>query len=45
MKFHDGADFTCADAKYSLEKLADPKRATPSFVTIMEDVFASATCT
>ena len=24
VKFHDGADFTCADAKYSLEKLADP---------------------
>ena len=29
VKFHDGSDFTCADAKYSLEKLADPKRATP----------------
>ena len=27
VKFHDGSDFTCADAKYSLEKLADPKRA------------------
>ena len=45
VKFHDGADFTCADAKYSLEKLTDPRRATPLFVTIMEDVFASATCT
>jgi peptide/nickel transport system substrate-binding protein len=43
--FHDGADFTCADAKYSLEKLTDPQRATPLFVTIMADVFASATCT
>ena len=28
VKFHDGSDFTCADAKYSLEKLTDPKRAT-----------------
>jgi ABC-type transport system substrate-binding protein len=27
VKFHDGADFTCADAKYSIDKLADPKRA------------------
>ncbi len=45
VKFHDGSDFTCADAKYSLEKLTDPKRATPLFVTIMEDVFAGATCT
>src|SRR5215813_4542080 len=23
VKFHDGSDFTCADAKYSLEKLTD----------------------
>src|SRR5499426_2006638 len=45
VKFHDGSDFTCADAKYSLEKLTDPQRATPLFVTIMEDVFAGATCT
>jgi len=44
VKFHDGANFTCADAKYSLEKLTDPKRATPLFVTIMENVFAGATC-
>ena len=29
VKFHDGSDFSCADAKYSLEKLTDPKRATP----------------
>ena len=27
VKFHDGSAFTCADAKYSLEKLADPKRS------------------
>ena len=45
VKFHDGSDFTCADAKYSLDKLADPKRATNLFVTIMEDVFDGASCT
>jgi peptide/nickel transport system substrate-binding protein len=44
VKFHDGSDFTCADAKYSLEKLTDPKRATPGFVTIMGNVFDAATC-
>src|SRR5215831_6613256 len=44
VKFHDGSDFTCADAKYSLEKLTDPKRATPLFVTIMGNVFDAATC-
>src|SRR5499425_1537955 len=45
VKFHDGSDFTCADAKYSLEKLADPKRASPTLVAIMETVFAGASCT
>ena len=45
IKFHDGTDFTCADAKYSLDKLADPKRADRAFVAIMEVVFESATCT
>src|SRR4029434_9925885 len=30
---------------YSVEKLTDPQRATPLFVTIMADVFAGATCT
>jgi len=44
VKFHDGSDFTCADAKYSIEKLTDPKRATPLFVTIMGNVFDAATC-
>jgi peptide/nickel transport system substrate-binding protein len=44
VKFHDGADFTCADAKYSLDKLADPKRSYPTIVGIMEKVFVSATC-
>src|SRR5215467_2736766 len=32
VKFHDGSDFTCADAKYSLEKLTDPKRTNRGFV-------------
>jgi peptide/nickel transport system substrate-binding protein len=45
VKFHDGANFTCADAKYSLAKLTDPKRASALLVTIMEDTFAGANCT
>ena len=45
VKFHDGTDFTCADAKYSLDKLADPKRANRAFVAVLEGVFDSATCT
>src|SRR6266568_554801 len=45
VKFHDGSDFTCADAKYSLEKLTDPKRAGRALVSMMENVFDSATCT
>src|SRR5215217_5105792 len=44
VKFHDGSAFTCADAQYSLEKLADPKRAAPGFVTLMESIFAGASC-
>jgi peptide/nickel transport system substrate-binding protein len=44
VKFHDGSDFTCADAKYSLEKLADPKRAAVAMVAMMGNVFISATC-
>ena len=44
VKFHDGADFTCADAKYSLEKIADPKRALSTYVAMMDNVFAGATC-
>jgi len=44
VKFHDGSDFTCADAKYSLEKLADPKRASPTLVAMMDNVFVSAIC-
>jgi peptide/nickel transport system substrate-binding protein len=44
VKFHDGSAFTCADAKYSLEKLADPKRASVTMVAIMSNVFVRATC-
>src|SRR5215510_29464 len=44
VKFHDGSDFTCADAKYSLEKLADPKRSFSTHAAIMNNVFVSATC-
>jgi len=40
VKFHDGTDFSCADAKYSLDKLTDPKRANRAFVAIMEGGFA-----
>jgi peptide/nickel transport system substrate-binding protein len=42
--FHDGSAFTCADAQYSLDKLADPKRTSPLLVTMMDEVFAGATC-
>src|SRR5262250_3603172 len=42
--FHDGSAFTCADAKYSLDKLADPQRTSPALVAMMAEVFASATC-
>ena len=39
VKFHDGSDFTCADAQYSLDKLADPKRANPTFVGVLSPVY------
>ena len=42
--FHDGSAFTCADAKYSLDKLADPQRTSPALVAIMHEVFDRATC-
>jgi peptide/nickel transport system substrate-binding protein len=45
VKFHDGADFTCADAKYSIQKLGDTKRTISSLVAIMEAVVESAACT
>jgi peptide/nickel transport system substrate-binding protein len=44
VKFHDGSDFTCADAKYSLEKLADPQRALSTYVAVMEESVDSVTC-
>ena len=44
VKFHDGADFTCADAKYSIDKLADPKRAHRAFVAILENIYEGAKC-
>ncbi len=44
VKFHDGSDFTCADAKYSLDRLADPKRANPTFTAILKDIYASSKC-
>jgi ABC-type transport system substrate-binding protein len=42
VKFHDGSDFTCADAQYSMAKLADRKRANPTFVAVLEEVYDSA---
>ncbi|MGE3536006.1 MAG: ABC transporter substrate-binding protein [Candidatus Tectimicrobiota bacterium] len=44
VSFHDGSPFTCADAKYSLEKLADPKRAISTFVAVMENVMEGVAC-
>ena len=42
--FHDGSAFTCTDAQYSLDKLADPQRTSPLLVTLMAEVFAGAAC-
>jgi peptide/nickel transport system substrate-binding protein len=44
VKFHDGKAFTCADAKYSIDKLADPKRANRAFVAVLENIYEKATC-
>jgi peptide/nickel transport system substrate-binding protein len=44
VRFHDGAEFTCADAQYSVEKLADRKRTHPTFVTVVEEVYAASSC-
>ena len=44
VKFHDGTPFACADAQYSLDKLADRKRAHPTFVTVVEEVYESSNC-
>src|SRR5262245_26497377 len=38
VKFHDGSDFTCTDAKYSLDKLADPNRTNRALVGVLEKV-------
>jgi peptide/nickel transport system substrate-binding protein len=44
VKFHDGSDFTCADAQYSMDKLADRKRTSPTFVTVIEEVYDGSLC-
>ena len=44
VKFHDGSDFTCADAKWSLDRLADPKRASATFAGILKELYASSRC-
>jgi peptide/nickel transport system substrate-binding protein len=44
VKFHDGSDFTCADAQYSLDKLTDRKRASPTYAAIFEEVYTSSNC-
>jgi peptide/nickel transport system substrate-binding protein len=44
VKFHDGSPFSCADAQYSMDKLADRKRTHPTFVTVVEEVYEASTC-
>ncbi|MBM3224346.1 MAG: ABC transporter substrate-binding protein [Candidatus Tectomicrobia bacterium] len=44
VKFHDGADFTCADAKYSVEKMTDINRSSVTLVAILGSALTSATC-
>jgi peptide/nickel transport system substrate-binding protein len=44
VKFHDGSDFSCADAQYSLDKLADRNRANPAFVGVLEPVYDNSSC-
>ena len=43
VKFHDGSDFTCADAQYSLDRLA--KRGNPTFTSVLKDMYGSSKCT
>ena len=43
VKFHDGSDFTCADAQWSLDRYAN--RAHPTFTSILKDMYASSRCT
>jgi peptide/nickel transport system substrate-binding protein len=44
VKFHDGSDFTCADAQYSVEKLTDKNRAQSSLVGVVKPVYKSSRC-
>jgi peptide/nickel transport system substrate-binding protein len=43
--FHDGSPFSCADAKYSIDRMANPKRASRNFVTYFKQVYDSSSCT
>jgi peptide/nickel transport system substrate-binding protein len=43
--FHDGSPFSCADAKYSIDRMADPKRASRGFVAYFGEVYDSSSCT
>jgi peptide/nickel transport system substrate-binding protein len=45
VKFHDGSDFTCADAQYSVEKLADKKRTAKAIAGLVGSVYESSHCT
>jgi peptide/nickel transport system substrate-binding protein len=42
VKFHDGSDFTCADAQWSLDRLA--KRGNPTYTSVLKTMYASSTC-
>jgi peptide/nickel transport system substrate-binding protein len=44
VKFHDGSDFTCADAQYTLDRLADPARAYVSVTGFFKPVYESSRC-
>jgi peptide/nickel transport system substrate-binding protein len=44
VQFHDGSDFTCADAQYSVEKLADKQRSAAAIAGVMGSVYASSHC-
>jgi peptide/nickel transport system substrate-binding protein len=44
VKFHDGSDFTCADAQYSLDRLADPARAYERFASALKQTYESSRC-
>jgi peptide/nickel transport system substrate-binding protein len=45
VKFHDGSDFTCDDAQYSVEKLSDKKRTAAAIAGVVGAVYASSHCT